>query len=127
MLSDADLSRRLAEAREFQHTIGAVTFRLRVPARAEARLALLKYGGELKSPGDWAAGNAGVLRESLLSICGATTADISLPGEPEPLPETPAGAWAYIAEHPVVLDALQEELTERTKARFESIEGDAKN
>lgn len=127
MMSDRDLSQRLALAREFEHEIGGKTFRLRLPTRSELRVTLLKHGLDFASAGAVAASNLAVVREALLWGRGITTADIGLPGDPEPLPETPAGAWAYVAEHTEVLDELRDVLMERAEARFDSIEADVKN
>lgn len=126
-MNDREMIARLNQARDFEHTIGKVTFGLRVPTRSELRVTVVKHGGHLSSAGDVMASNAAIVQQSLLWARGATTADVGLPGDPAPLPETSAGAWAYVSEHPDVLDALREALTDKTVARFDAIEADEKN
>lgn len=117
-----DLRAILQRAREFEHTIGSVTFRCRMPTMAQARRIYARYDG----PSRLVEGMQDMLAESVLGIRGATMRDLGLDGD-EALPDTPEAAREYLAERIEVADALVGELSRRSNERQKKIEGDAKN
>jgi hypothetical protein len=121
------LERRLAEAREFEHTIGSLTFRLRIPTRTELRVIVIRHNG-MGTPADAAAANADILAAALLSVRGdASTRNLGITGEAETLPETPEAARAFVSENLTEADMLIAVLSEKMTARSDAIEADKKN
>jgi len=126
-MTDDQLAQRIAQAREYERTIKAMTFRLRIPTRNEMRVmwAEARDGG-----GDAAlriAASFTILRTSLLSVRGATTADLKLPGDVEPLPSTLASALALVDHRDDLAMELNDELLEKMRVRNEELEADEKN
>lgn len=120
-MNNSELRALLDRAREYEHVVGAVTFRMRIPSTKQvARI----YG---RADGDYAEAMSEVLSQSLLSIVGATTADLALPGEPQPLPDTPESAREYLSDHMPAATELAAELMRRYQERVSKIEGDSKN
>lgn len=122
-MNERDMVERLNQAREFEHTVGAFTFRLRMLSRGAVTRIYSRYEG----PSAYLDAMAATLAESVLWVRGATTDDLGLSGEAELLPETPAAAREFLAEQTDIANQLARELSERMKARFDAIEGDRKN
>ena len=118
---DIALEAAVLAAREFEHTIGAITFRLRIPKQSSVRSAYARMEDE-----PVVAKMADTLSLSLLWIRGATRRDLGLDSD-DLLPETDFAAREYVAEHPAAADELVIELYRRMRERYERIEGDAKN
>lgn len=127
----ATLQARAQAAREFEHTIGDVTYRLRVPTRTEV-LTAAQRSGAMRTQGD-AAGYLLLQRATTeIAVIGWTGLRVRhlLPQDPDG--NTPL-AWEEGAV-PLVLDAqpdhadeLGEVIGQRLKARTATIEADAKN
>lgn len=123
MISDRDLARRLAAAREFEHTVGGVLFRLRTPSKA----AIARIYARFEGPAAYVEAMAEVLSQSVYGISGATTKDLGLPGDVEELPDTPLAAREYLAEHAEAANEMAQELWQRASKRYDEIDGDLKN
>jgi hypothetical protein len=121
-MNDSELRALLNRAREFEHKVGTVTFRCRVPTMQQAQRIYARYDG----PARWVEGMQDIISESLLSISGATARDLGLDSD-EPLPETVDAARMYLSEHIGAADSLADELKRRADERNAKIEGDAKN
>lgn len=121
-MSATDLRAQLNRAREFEHTVGNVTFRCRIPTMQQARRCYAKYDG----PERLVAGMQDMLADSVLSIRGATMRDLGLDSD-DALPDTQEAAREYLAEHIDAADELVSELSRRSQERQKVIEGDAKN
>jgi len=126
MISNSQLQQRLEAAREFDQVVGHLTFRLRVPTRAQMRSIIIANGG-LDDDGSRIASLQAMTLAALVSVKGATTKDIGLDGESMPLPESAAAAKAIAEDNLEVMDALKDELTERVNQRNKALETDLKN
>lgn len=124
-MNDQDLRALLNRAREFEHTVGSVTFRCRIPTPERAKALFARVDAE-NQLGRLVEGSQAILADSVLGIRGATVRDIGLEGD-DSLPDTPVGAREYLAEHIDAADDLWKELNRRTEERRVRIEGDAKN
>jgi hypothetical protein len=120
--ADAELAALLAEVREFEHTLGDLTFRLRLPSKDAVRMTYARLGDGAPIEEKMGA----VLKASLLWVVGATHRDLGLDRD-DPLPRTAYAAAEYVAEHLEVADELVLELFRRLQDRLGEIEGDAKN
>lgn len=126
MISESQFARRLAEAVEFEHKIGAITFRLRLPTRSQLRSTVLRHDG-LSDTASRVAAMAECALQALIGADGITTKDLGLPGDPEPLPNSATVARAYVADNLDALDELSDVLHERMNARQRALEDDLKN
>lgn len=117
------LQQRLDAARSFSHTIGQITFRGRL--LPESRVA----GIYARHPGSGGAVDAGreLLGEAILGVKGATTADLDLPGEPEPIDDTRDTAVMVLEARLDICIELAGVIAELSTARSRAIEDDAKN
>lgn len=122
-MNERDLVDRLNQAREFEHAVGAFTFRLRMLSRGAVQRIYSRCDG----PSAYLEAMAETLAESILWVRGATTRDLGLPGDPVPLPETQKAAREFLSEQTDIANQLAAELSARMKARFDAIEGDRKN
>lgn len=119
---DQALEARVNAARDFEHTVKNVTFRLRIPKKETVRSIYARLDPEVSNHEKYGA----VLARALMGIHGATARDLGL-GSDEALPDTPYAATQYVSEHPDVADVLAVELYRRMQERYERIEGDLKN
>lgn len=125
-----ELERRLEEARTFDHSIGNITYRMRMPPRIHQGRALAAMR-ELVQLGD----NSVEADEKLLEvvgphvvgIVGATSADVCISGEPMPLEDSIASARLVLAEkieHAAILVGV---LSKRILDRNAELQADRKN
>lgn len=133
-MSDAlDLGALARQAREFTHAIGERVFTLRMPTQTEVRQAvhrerLMHDPGPLTMMLIYQA----LLRPALVGWTGVRARDVVLGGiEGEagaaPLAWSTEHAGLYIDANPWDADALGALLYERTQARLQRVEDDAKN
>lgn len=128
------IQQRAMAAREFEHSIGEITYRLRVPTRHEVLLAAQRCGA-LRVNGDAAAMlvlQRAVLEGALIGWTGARVRHVLPPEHAGADAEAPL-PWAAEAV-PLLLDALPDdaqalagEITQRTERRAAAIEADRKN
>jgi hypothetical protein len=109
----ADIQRRAAAAREFEHPVGERSFRLRIPTQHEVQVEVLRAGGgDLgKEHVALALMQRAVLERAIIGWQGVTTADL-LPGEQLEY-ETADFASMLV---PLLLDAMPDVARELTEA-----------
>lgn len=128
------LQQRALAARELAHTIGEITFRLRLPTRHEVLLAAQRAGA-LSAGGDRAGmlvTQRAVLESAVIGWTGARVRHVLPPEHAQGDGETPL-AWEPGAV-PLLLDArpddaqaLADLINRRMEERAAAIEADAKN
>ncbi len=127
----ADIQRRAAAAREFEHAVGERKFRLRLPSSHEIQVEVLRAGGG--QPGKeyvaLAVMQRAVLEGAVIGWSGVTTADM-LPGEPvefETVDYVPVLVPLLLDAQPELASALTEALVARASERNAKIEAARKN
>jgi len=127
----ADIQRRAAAAREFEHAVGERRFRLRIPTAHEAQVEMLRAGGGNPSSEMVALAvmHRALVERAVIGWSGVTTADLL----PEESAATETVEYAPVLV-PLLLDAqptlaldLAEVLVQRTAARTARIEAARKN
>lgn len=125
-----ELERRLEEARTFEHPIGDIVYRMRLPARIHQGRAMAAMR-ELVQLGDSSPESGEKLLEvvgpHVVGVTGATSADVCIPGEPSPLEDSAASARLVLSErleHAAVLAGV---LSKRIVERNASLQADRKN
>lgn len=117
----ATLQARLNVDRSFTHTIGHLVFRCRLLPHVQT-IGILERNR--LSPTE--AGRA-LLVPCVVGVKGATTADVGLDGESEPIEDSQETVSILLDARPDLVMVLADEITTRIKARREAIEADAKN
>jgi len=125
MLSDTRWKRLLEEAREFEHEVGGVRFRLRIPTRSELRGVVVEFGGMADDASRVRAMDA-VVMSALVSASGVKASHLGIGGDEDELPATADVARAYVKEHLDALDELSNVLNDRMTKRSEALERDQK-
>ncbi|MCC7173253.1 MAG: hypothetical protein IT459_22585 [Planctomycetes bacterium] len=125
-----ELERRLEEARTFDHSIGSVTYRMRMPPRIHQGRALAAMR-ELVQLGDGAPESGEKLLEvvapHVVGIVGATSADVCISGEPLPLEDSAASARLVLSEKLEHAALLAGVLSKRIVERNAALQADRKN
>lgn len=117
----ATLQARLDIARSFSHTIGHLTFRCRLVPHVRAI-------GALERNRDSATEAArALLTLCVLGVKGATTEDLGLDGDAEPIPDSTEFLGMLLDSRPDLVLLLADEITTRINARSVTIEADTKN
>jgi hypothetical protein len=124
MLSDTRWKRLLDEAREFEHEVNGVRFRLRIPTRAELRGIVIEHGG-MSDDASRVRALAAIVLAALVSAAGVRASHLGIGGDDE-LPATADVARAYVQENLEALDELSNVLNERMAKRTEALEADQK-
>lgn len=117
----ATLQARLDVARSFSQTIGHLTFRCRLVPHVRAIGALERNRASATEAA------RALLELCVLGVKGATTADLGLDGEPEPIEDKPDSLQILLDSRPDLVLILADEITTRINARSASIEADTKN
>lgn len=126
MISESEFLRLLSSVREFDHTIGPLTFRLRLPTETDIHSIYVENGLDEKTIERIAATFA-IAARCVLGVTGATTADLGLPGEAQSLPNTAAVARELLADRRDIAETLQNEITRRYAERKAMLDTDRKN
>jgi hypothetical protein len=117
-----DLKGRLESARTFDHAIGHITFRVRLPSEAKVARIYATYRG--------ATANVDAMHDllaaSVIGMRGATLKDIALDGD-DVLPDDVGFAMALLDERQDIAVELTNEIGKRLQERASRIEADQKN
>lgn len=125
------LQARARAARQFQHTLGEITYTLLIPEQHDILVAAQRTGA-LRADGDAAASlllNRAVLLDAVVGWTGARVGHI-LPDDAEagtPLAWEPDAVPLLLGARPKDALALSDALTERTAARRKALEVDSGN
>jgi hypothetical protein len=130
-MDNAEIQRRAAAAREFEHVVGSRTFRVRIPTTHEVQVELLRAGAGQRGHEHAALAIMGraVLERGIVGWSGVTTADL-LPGEDvdvQVAEYAPALVALLLDAQPELERKLTDALTEKTSARNAQIEAARKN
>lgn len=120
----AELARRAAAAREFEHEIEGRTWRLRIPTRVEETLIQLKYAADGPGAIAFATVYGAVVGWKKVTIGDALPGDEAAKDEAPWSPETVA---AVLGDHQGWAEALYLELDRRRKEYRARFEADRKN
>jgi len=129
METGAQILARYHAAREFEVTIGAATFRLRLPTPFDERrcaLALNRKDGELDE-GAGAQWMRDLTAIALVGWQGVTVGDLLQDGDAAALPFSREMAAALISRRIDILDELTPAFARVRDERRSKLEGDAKN
>lgn len=129
-----DLQQRALAARELAHTIGAITYRLRVPTQHEVLLAAQRCGAtQAKADGaSLLIMQRAVLEQAVIGWDGVRVRHV-LPldqagGEADsPLPWEPGAVPLLLDARPADAQALADLVTLRMAERAAAVEADSKN
>lgn len=127
----ADIQRRAAAAREFEHAVGERRFRLRIPTQHETQVEILRAGGgeERMQHVALALMQRAVIERAIIGWQGVTTGDL-LPDESveyETVDYVPVLVPLLLDAQPEIGRALTEALVARVAERNAKIEGARKN
>jgi len=128
------LQQRALAARELVHTVGGITYTLRVPTRHEVLLAAQRSGA-MQAGGDRAAllvTQRAVLEAAVIGWTGARVCHVLPPdqaaGEADaPLPWEAGAVPLLLDARPDDAQALADVINQRMAARAAAVEADAKN
>lgn len=115
------LQARLEISRSFSYAIGHLTFRCRLVSHVQA-IGILERNRESSTEAARA-----LLVPCVLGVKGATTEDVGLEGESEPIEDAPQSVSMLLDARPDLVMVLADEITTRIKARRDAIEADVKN
>lgn len=118
-----EIRERLQAERTFDHTVGAIKFRVHIPAESRVTRAYTSFSG----PAAWFDAMNMVALEAVVGMTGASTADLRLPGDPAPLLDSPESIALLLEERQDIATELGNEINARLMARREAIEADRKN
>lgn len=125
-----ELARRLDEARTFEHPVGAISYRLQIPARINQPRVLAGMREVVNAePGadDTSSRLVEILGPMVVGIQGATSADVCIEGPPEPLADSPEIARLVLSERLEDAARLCEVLSRRMVERNAQLQADRKN
>lgn len=128
------LQQRALAARELSHTIGDITYRLRVPTRHEVLLAAQRSGA-MHVGGDRAAllvTQRAVLEAAIIGWTGARVRHVLPPDQAQgeadsPLPWEAGAVPLLLDAQPEAAQALADLINQRMAQRAAAVEADAKN
>lgn len=115
------LQARLEIARSFSHAVGHLVFRCRLLPHVQAIGILERHRGSATEAA------RALLVPCVIGVKGATTADVGLDGDSEPIEDSQEAVSMLLDARPDIVMLLADEISTRINTRREAIEADAKN